>query len=163
MIIELALALAAITVSNEELRQQVVCAESGFSDAAEQKDVEAFASFIDPDARFVAGRVSRGREAVVQAWSGLFESEDRSMRWRPKVVEVTEDGTLAISRGPYRSRRTGDDGRLIETWGSFVSTWRRNDDGDWKVVFDTEGYSGPEPSESDKDLLESDPECRKTE
>lgn len=162
MIIELVIALAAATLSNEELRQQVVCAESGFSDAAEHKDIEAFASFLDQDARFFAGQVSRGREEVVQAWSGLFENDDRSMRWRPKVVEVTEDGNLALSSGPYRSRRTGDDGELVESWGNFISTWRRNADGDWKVVFDKEGYSGPEPSDSDVEVLENDPECPKS-
>ncbi len=159
MLIELAIALAAATPSGEELRQQVICAETGFSRTAERKDVAAFVEFVDPDARFVGGSVSRGRAEIVAAWSWLFDSAGRSMRWRPKVVEVTADGNLAISRGPYRTRRIGDDGKQVESWGSFVSTWRRNAEGEWKVVFDTEGYSGPEPSESDVKVLNSDPDC----
>ncbi len=159
MLIELAIALTTVVPSNEELRQQVICAETGFSQSVERKDKAAFIAYIDPDARFVGGKVSRGPDEIAEAWSGQFENADRSMRWRPKVVEVTVDGNLAISRGPYRNRRTGDDGEIIETWGSFVSTWRRNADGDWKVVFDTEGYSGPEPSETDVEILEADPAC----
>ena len=48
------------------------CAEIGFSQAAERKDAEAFAAFVDPEARFVAGEPARGRAAVVASWAALL-------------------------------------------------------------------------------------------
>ena len=59
--------LAAVGIGDENIRQEVVCAETGFSRAAEAKDAGKFLSYVDPDARFITGRVSRGREEIGQA------------------------------------------------------------------------------------------------
>jgi ketosteroid isomerase-like protein len=81
------------------------------------------------------------------------------MRWRPAVVEVTSDGKLALSRGPYRSTRIDEDGNVQESWGHFISTWRRNAAGNWQVVFDSGGDAGMTPTEAEIAILESEPDC----
>lgn len=159
MHVELLLLLAMPGIADDPVTRAVVCAEVGFSRAAENRDKVAFLSFVDPDARFVTGRVSRGREEIGAAWAGVFRSDGPRMRWRPRVVEVTADGRLALSRGPYRSIRIDENGETTERWGSYVSTWRRNDDGKWRVVFDTEGYFPDTPTERDIEILESEPDC----
>ena len=54
-----------------------------------------FASFIDPDARFVGSKVDRSREAIAEAWAVFFTGELPSIRWRPQFIEVLESGDLA--------------------------------------------------------------------
>lgn len=149
------------TLSAAELasRDAVICAETGFSRAAEARDLDAFLSFVDPGARFVANDIVRGHEAIAEMWSGTFKPDGTQMRWRPNKVAVTADGKLAISRGPFRSIRTDDEGKVIESWGNYISTWRLNDDGEWKVVFDTGGDYGMTPSENDRKVLASEPDC----
>ena len=159
MLSRLLLVFAALTAAETDLQREVICAETGFSRAAEAKDREAFLGFVDADARFITGRVSRGREEVGEAWSAVLSPGGPTMRWRPATVEVTTDGNLAISRGPYRSRHTGENGELLESWGHFISTWRRNDEGRWQVVFDTGGDAGMTPSAQDIAVLEGEPEC----
>jgi len=151
--------LAAVGIGDENIRQEVVCAETGFSRAAEAKDAGKFLSYVDPDARFITGRVSRGREEIGQAWAGALSPDGATMRWRPAFVEVTSDGQLAISRGPYRSTRTAADGTVTESWGHFISTWRRNEQGVWQVLFDSGGDSGMTPTEEEIAILESEPVC----
>jgi ketosteroid isomerase-like protein len=151
--------LAVVGTPDESVRQEVICAETGFSRAAEARDREAFLSFVDPDARFITSRVARGREEIGEAWSSALEPGGPAMRWRPEVVEVTNDGNLAISRGPWRSTSLDESGNVIETWGHFISTWRRNQDGEWRVLFDTGGDSGMVPSEAEIAVLEGEPEC----
>ncbi|MDH3439298.1 MAG: nuclear transport factor 2 family protein [Gammaproteobacteria bacterium] len=159
MIIKMLVILAAVGTGNEGLRQEVICAETGFSRAAEAGDRERFLSYVDPDARFITSQVSRGREAVGEAWSAVLSPGGPSMRWRPAVVEVTSDGTLAISRGPYRSIRRDDNGNVVESWGHFISTWRRNAAGEWQVVFDTGGDVGMTPSAEEVAILDGEPDC----
>lgn len=159
MLIEMLLIVISVGNSTLDPRQEVICAETGFSRAAESKDRALFLSFIDPDARFITSRVARGREAIGEAWSNALSADGPVMRWRPAVVEVTSDGNLAISRGPYRSTRTSSDGDTIETWGHFISTWRRNAEGAWQVVFDTGGDAGMTPSAEEVAVLESEPDC----
>jgi ketosteroid isomerase-like protein len=158
MIAELIIA-AATLASPGGARQEVICAETGFSRAAEAKDLDRFLSFVHPDARFVSGDVARGREEIGAAWAGAFTEDGPIMRWRPDFVEVSADGKLALSRGPYRSMRVAETGEKQYFWGHFISTWRRDDDGVWQVMFDSGGDDGMEPSEHEIAVLEAEPEC----
>lgn len=160
MIVELLLAGAAIATAPEAAKQEVVCAETGFSRAAEAKDKEAFLSFVDPDARFIGVDIARGRAEIGEAWSGFLSENGPTIRWRPAFTEVSADGKLALSRGPYRSTRVDENGEVHYSWGHFISTWRRNEDGVWQVMFDSGGDAGMEPSERDIEVLESEPECQ---
>lgn len=158
MIVELLFAATTMTAS-EVPRQEVICAETGFSRAAEARDMDRFLSFVDPDARFIAGEVARGREEIAAAWSGVFSEDGPTMRWRPAFVEVSADGRLALSRGPYRSTRVDENGEIHHSWGHFISTWRRNDVGVWQVMFDSGGDNGMQPTDQEIALLESEPAC----
>jgi ketosteroid isomerase-like protein len=122
--------------AGEQLRRAVACAEIDFALSVEKGDKAAFAGHIHPDARFVGNGVSRGREAVVDAWSGFFAPGGPRITWRPMIVEVLESGDLALSRGPYRLQAVAEDGSPIEQWGTFNSTWQRQADGQWQVIFD---------------------------
>ena len=159
MIAEILLVTSALSVSEADLVQEVICAETSFSRAAERKDMAAFIAMVDADARFIGGQISRGKAEIAEAWSFAFTVGGSDMRWRPAIVAVTSDGQLAISRGPYRSTSTDDHGALIESWGTFISTWRRNANGEWRVVLDTGGETGMKPTARDIEVLDSEPSC----
>ena len=142
-----------------DLADEVRCREIGFSLSVEQQDHELFASFIDPDARFVGTRVDRGRKAISAAWGVFFEGELPAIKWRPQYVEVLDSGDLALSRGPYRIISKNEEGDTKEAWGTFNSVWRRSADGEWLVVFDAGSAPDETPSQEQRDLLESDGAC----
>jgi ketosteroid isomerase-like protein len=137
----------------------VRCNEIQFSKSVETQDAELFVTFIDDDARFVSGVVSHGPAAVASAWSTFFADDGPRIKWRPQYVEVLEDGTLALSRGPYRMIVTDETGAVREIWGTFNSVWRLQDDGSWKVVFDAGSAASAAPSIEVQALLDQDDTC----
>mgnify|MGYP001816416478 CR=1 FL=1 len=139
--------------------EEVRCREIGFSQSAEHKDSDAFRSFIDTDARFVSDRVLRGPDAITEAWAVFFSQEGPAIKWRPEIVEILEDGRLALSRGPYRVLATDEDGEPVERWGTFNSVWRMNDDGVWRVVFDAGSPAAVAPDETTRALLDAEYDC----
>ena len=150
--------LAAQAVAADAI-DEVRCREIGFSQAAEEQDMAAFSSFIDADARFVSNSVLRGVDDIAAAWSVFFDEDSPSIKWRPQVVEVLDDGRLALSRGPYRVTTRDADGNLVEQWGTFNSIWRLHDDGLWRVVFDAGSPSASPPDEATQALLEAKDAC----
>jgi len=153
------LACLASTVATADLLHDVRCREIGFSKSAERHDLVAFRSFIDADARFVGSSVSKGVDSITEAWSVFFTAGGPTITWRPQLVEVLEDGELALSRGPYRVFATDPDGKLIENWGTFNSVWRLNEDGEWRVVFDAGSPAASEPDDATKALLDAEDDC----
>lgn len=137
----------------------VRCREIGFSLAAERQDMAAFRSFIDADARFVGNGVLRGVDDIAAAWSVFFSDDSPAIKWRPQIVEVLENGMLALSRGPYRVTSQDADGKPLEQWGTFNSIWRLHDDGLWRVVFDAGSPAATPPDDATKALLETEDTC----
>ena len=159
MIIEILLTAALATVDTDTVRQDVLCAEVGFSRSAEHRDLAAFVAFLDPEVRFVTGQISRGPDEVAEGWANFFKPDGPLMRWRPMIVEIVAGGTLAISRGPYRLTVLGEDGETVQTWGTFNSTWRLDQEGQWRVLFDAGGDHGMTPTEEDIAILTAEPDC----
>lgn len=62
MILEMFLLVAVLPAEIDPVRNALLCAEVGFSRSVENRDFEAFMAFLDPEVRFVTGRVSRGPE-----------------------------------------------------------------------------------------------------
>ena len=142
-----------------DLVEDVRCREIGFSQSAENQDIDTFRSFIDADARFVGGSVRHGVDEVAQAWSVFFTTGGPTIKWRPRIVQVLENGTLALSRGPYKSESLDADGNRVVNWGTFNSVWRLNDDSQWRVVFDAGSPAASEPDEETKALLDAEDDC----
>lgn len=109
---------------------EVEAREIAFARTMADRDLEAFLTFLSPEAIFFSGNEPiRGAEAIGKAWAPLFEGETAPFSWHPDVVEVLESGGLAMTSGPV----WGPSGEEI---GRFNSIWRRDPDGQWRVVFD---------------------------
>ena len=115
--------------SLETLADQVRARETAFAKTMADRDHGAFATFVSEDALFVGATVLRGREAVAEGWKPFFDGAPAPFSWEPERVEVVGSGILAISTGPVRS----PEGERI---GTFNSTWRLEEDGEWRVVLD---------------------------
>jgi uncharacterized protein (TIGR02246 family) len=121
----------------EIFEQEVRQAEIEFDRATAEGDVDRFADLVAEDAVFFGGTTYEGREAVVAAWQPfLDQNSGLSLRWSPSVVEVAESGDLGVSRGEYRLTQIAEDGSVSIGVGTFVTVWKRSDDGKWRAILD---------------------------
>jgi CubicO group peptidase (beta-lactamase class C family) len=125
-----ALADATAAVFLDDPALDVRLREIAFARTMADRDLEAFLTFVSPEAIFFNGNEPlRGRDAVGAAWAPYFEGPSAPFSWRPDLVHVLDSGDLALSSGPVR----GPDGTVA---GRFNSIWRLDADGVWRVVFD---------------------------
>lgn len=118
------------TTDRNALATQVRAAEAAFARSMAQRDLAAFAAFVDPEAVFFSGPAPlRGQAAVVAFWSRYFDGPVAPFSWEPGEVEVLDSGTLALSSGPVRNPQ----GEVV---ARFTSVWRLAAPGVWRVVFD---------------------------
>ena len=111
------------------LEAEVRTAEQAFAKTMADRDHAAFVSHLAEDAVFVGREPLRGREAVAAGWKPYYEGPEAPFSWAPELVVVSAGGKLALSSGPVHD----PSGKRV---GTFNSTWRRDPDGRWRVVFD---------------------------
>ncbi len=114
------------------LTEQVRATEIAFAKTLADRDVKKFRSMIAPDVIWLADVPLRGPEQVVRNWQKFFDAEKPPFSWRPELVEVQDGGKLALSTGPVFN----PEGKKV---GMFTSIWRREDSGEWKIIFDRGG------------------------
>ena len=84
---------------------EVRCREIGFSKSVEIQDHDRFASFIDPDARFVGSKVDRSREAIAEAWTVFFTGDLPSIKAPCLWLCGAEDGVVPAAASRYGAGR----------------------------------------------------------
>jgi ketosteroid isomerase-like protein len=121
-----------------ELQRQVEDTERAFAKTMADRDYTAFRSFLADEAVFFSGPTPwRGKLQVARAWKRFYEKSEVPFSWAPEKVAVLDSGTLALSTGPVRDPK----GKLI---GTFMSIWRLEAPGKWRIVFD-KGCDACEP------------------
>ena len=92
--------------------------------------VDAFAS----DGKLVGGGgVIEGHDAIREAM-GALDDADYSLAWEPVFAEAS--GNLGYTHGTYRRETVDGDGNPVLETGRYVTIWRRDEDGQWRVVLD---------------------------
>jgi ketosteroid isomerase-like protein len=104
--------------------------EEAFARSMAERKLSAFASYIADEAVFVnGGEPLRGKAAILAFWGQWFDGPEAPFSWEPEHAEVTLDGAFGYTEGPVRS----PEGATVLR---FHSTWRREPDGRWLILFD---------------------------
>ena len=112
----------------------IVAAELAFSRAAlERGQWTAFREFAAP------GALLHGANGpfAIAPWLATQTDPAQAVQWSPRVVVVSCDGSLAVSKGRYRDPEG--------TVGNFVTVWERQAGGEYRYIFDAGGDDVPQP------------------
>ena len=110
--------------------EEVRATEAAFAKAFADRDAKKFFSYLADDAQFLGRRnTMHGKQEVVAIWSEFFKPAVAPFRWEPERVVTNAAGDLGFSSGPVFDQA----GAQI---GTFTSTWVRQPDSTWKILFD---------------------------
>ncbi len=124
---------AAVAIRNADL---------AFARATAERGVDGWVGyFADSGVMVIPGRNVVGRSAIRELMAPELADTTEAFTWRPVSVEVSSSGNLGYSIGRWdRTPRLATGGPARH--GSYVTIWRKQGDGTWKVVLDI-GNSDP--------------------
>jgi len=67
----------------------------------------------------------------------------RSITWQPLEAVISDDGSMGFTVGSYETARSGPQGRSVAGTGKYITIWKKQLDGSWKVVFDSGVQDAP--------------------
>ena len=70
--------------------------------------------------------------------------EGTSLTWTPVKADMAASGDLGYTYGTYVYTAKNKEGKLVANYGKYTSIWKKQKDGQWKVVVDM-GNSSPDP------------------
>jgi ketosteroid isomerase-like protein len=132
--------------------------------AREQKPLKGEELLRQLEANFAADVAKNGHAAFLTYFAedgvevvdgGGFDNKDAmrkqppwpegtSLTWAPIKAEMSASGDLGYTYGNYIYTVKNKEGKLVANYGKYTSIWKKQKDGQWKVVVDV-GNSSPDP------------------
>src|SRR5689334_20260277 len=127
----------------------LVEAERSFARTSVAKGTkEAFLGVLAEDSIIFRPTAVPGRK-----WFQENPPASSQLNWAPEFADIAAAGDLGYTTGPYEVRRTAQDEPVA--FGHYVTLWRKQPNGEWKVVIDN-GIShdrSPKPAKVDSPVL----------
>jgi ketosteroid isomerase-like protein len=122
-------------------------ADAGWSQAAAAKDVEGFLSFLAEDNLRLPPNAPMltGKESPRKSVSEMVASPGFAVGWQATKVEASRGGDLAYSVGTYELTMNDAKGKPVTDHGKYLTVWKKQPDGQWKVVADIYNSDLPAP------------------
>jgi len=127
-----------------------------YEQTALKGDAAATASYYDENAVVLASNMPmvKGRAGIEKLMRGWAQSEMKMKEFTSTTISVEGAGDLAVQLG--RVFQTFEmSGKVIADTGKFVTVWKKQADGSWKIAYDIWNTDIPAPA------LPPEPEAKK--
>jgi ketosteroid isomerase-like protein len=114
------------------------------------KELDKSVAFCEEDGAVLAPNapIAQGREAISKSFAGFFTLPNLKITWHADKASVARSGELGYTSGTYQMSFTDAGGKTIPDNGKYVTVWRKQADGSWKVVLDIFNTDLPGPGAS---------------
>ena len=129
-----------VMINRQVVLDSMVAAEHAFAKLAKEKNTkEAFLANLADDSVLFGPDLTGGKEL----WKNRPESPSL-LSWYPIYADLSLAGDLGYTTGPWEFRAKRD-AKEAGAYGHFVTVWKKQRDGSWKVMFD-QGVAHPKPA-----------------
>ena len=117
--------------------------EADFMKAAMEQGAEGYMSYYADD----AVEVPNGADAIhgkanIARTMGFLNDRNNQLTWTPVDAGISISGDLGWTSGTYEFRSKDKDGKPKVEHGKYTSIWKKQPDGNWKIVLDMGNASG---------------------
>jgi len=143
LILSLFIGILFLSCSNyvdlEKEKQALINADIEFSKLSEEKGMnEAFFTYLAKDGVLLRPN-SLPIEGIGTIKERLSKSPDENftLTWKPSFADVSKSGDLGYTYGIYEFKTTDQNSIPLIAKGTYITIWKKQIDGTWKVVLDT--------------------------
>ena len=127
--------------------EAVRAADAELQKAVAANDLKSIVSFYAEDAVLMpaAEPLISGKAAITKEWEHILAIPNIQTTSKLVRVEASSANDLAYTMGTYQSRMMGEDGNMVTEPGKWLSVWKRQPDGAWRVIVETYNTDIPPP------------------
>ena len=124
-------------------KEALMAADAAWSGTV--NDPEKFVAFFDEAGSFYAPDAPRatGHEAIQELFAQLGSLPNLELTWSATDAVVSASGDLGYTVGSYRMMFDSPEGKRMMEMGKYVTVWKKQADGSWKVLEDIFNNDSP--------------------
>jgi len=125
------------TAALTEVREAIDRGNAQWVDAWDKGDASRIAALFVPDGVLLGrnGKVFKGPKQIFERQKTVVESASKGVKTTVTTVDLWLDGDTAYETGKY-SYEYQENGQPVTEQGRYVTIWKRQTDGSWKIISD---------------------------
>jgi ketosteroid isomerase-like protein len=114
----------------------LAAADAAWMKVYHAKDLAKSVAFCDEHASMLVPNapIATGKDAITKAITSDFAHDD--ITWHVKKVGVARSGELGYTSGTSEMTSKDASGKTMSDHGKYLTVWKKQADGTWKVLFD---------------------------
>lgn len=125
--------------AHTEAEGALLAADAAWMKVYAAKDLERSVGFFDSQGSMLPSNapIATGKDALTKLIGSAFATPDYTLSWHANKVGVARSGELGYTSGTYDFNIKDASGKTISDKGKYLTVWKKEADGSWKVLFDT--------------------------
>lgn len=121
----------------EKWKAEVMETEQAFNDMAQEEGlVKAFEYYAAPNGVIRRSKkIIKGKKAI-HDWYVNDVRPNETLTWKPTFIDVSSSGDMAYTYGDFVFTSFDSTGAKKENKGIFHTVWKRQQNGEWRFVWD---------------------------
>jgi ketosteroid isomerase-like protein len=105
--------------------------EQKWAQTIANRDINAFMTFLRENEvnMWLDYKWITDKDAIRKEWEKRLTDNNFSLIWEASSIEVSKDGSMGYTRGPYQYKKDG-----MQFLGNYATVWQKTKDGDWRVI-----------------------------
>jgi ketosteroid isomerase-like protein len=131
--------------SSRKAVASIRAADAAWLKAYASKEVDKSVAFFDEQGSMLVPNspLLTGKDAIAKFITRGFKLRDYEITWHPNKAGVARSGELGYTSGTYGMSFKDASGKTISDNGKYLMVWKRQGNGEWKVLFDTSNSDLP--------------------
>jgi uncharacterized protein (TIGR02246 family) len=120
-----------------EARQAIDKGNAQWVEAWDKADATMIASLFASDGVLLGrnGKLFKGPQQILERQKTVMEAAGKGVKCTVTTVDLWLDGDTAYETGTY-SYKYQEKGKPVNEEGRYVTIWKRQTDGSWKIIVD---------------------------
>ncbi len=137
-----------IVTTSSKAADAVRAADAAWLKVYAARDLDKSVAFFDEQGSMLVPNapIATGKDAIAKLIARGFALQDYKLVWHPDKAGVARSGELGYTSGTYELSFTDTSGKTISDKGKYLTVWKKQADGAWKVLFDMNNSNLPPAS-----------------
>ena len=124
--------------AGDKASDALLAADAAWMKVYAAKDLEKSVAFFDNEGSMLPSNapIAVGKDALTKFIGSAFTTPDYTLSWHANKVAVARSGELGYTSGTYDFSIKDASGKTISDRGKYLTLWKKEADGSWKVLFD---------------------------
>jgi ketosteroid isomerase-like protein len=122
---------------------ELLKADRDFNQATKERRAEGWMEFMTDETTLSRDKAYTGLQAIRPVIADDFKDPNFQLTWDPETAVLLESGQMGYTSGHYIAVVDGPDHMPAKRGGQYITVWKKQKDGSWKVLWDGGSSTGP--------------------